>query len=192
MKRAENLKQFCNYVIRYVGAGYKYYKIASIPSKKAHRKHEISLKVENYYQTNLTHGKRQYKRKCGKANYVAVMYLNFVVVLHTEGENIDQVGEFREIDPNKGLTLAISEHTELILFKDNRDTWTYRLSNEFYKSFRGRVETAIKNRKGREYHNIRGLWRGLPIYKGIGQQKRLLNQEIKALFKKHKVRWDLF
>jgi hypothetical protein len=161
MKRAENLKQFCNYVIRYVGAGYKYYKIASIPSKKAHRKHEISLN-------------------------------NFVVVLHTEGENIDQVGEFREIDPNKGLTLAISEHTEFILFKDNRNTWTYRLSNEFYKSFRGRVETAIKNRKGREYHNIRGLWRGLPIYKGIGQQKRLLNQEIKALFKKHKVRWELF
>jgi hypothetical protein len=191
MKRAENLKEFCNFVMRYVGSGYKYYKVAPIPSKKVAKKHEISLKVEKCYETNLRHGQRQYKRKLGKANYGAVMFLNFIIILHTEGENIDQAGEFKEIT-QKGLNIKLSEHLELILFKDNRDIWTYRLSNELYKSFRGRVEIAIKNRKGQEYHKVRGLWRGLPYYKGIGQQKRLLNLEIRELFKKYKVRWDLF
>lgn len=181
MKVAKNLKEFSNYVMRYVGSGYKYYKIVSIPTEKVAKKPEIVLKIQNYYKTNLRHGQRQYKRKLGQANYGSVMFLNLIIILHTEGENIDQVGEFKEIT-QKGLNIKLSEHLELILFKDNRDIWTYRLSNEIYKSFVGRVEIAIKNRKGQEYHKIRGLWSGLPYYKGIGQQKRLLNIEIKALF----------
>ena len=190
MRYKTKLQDFCKDITRYVGSGYKYYKIARIPEKKIYKKEEIFKKVINEYQTNLTQGQRQHKRVKGKANYSAVCFKEFIMILKTDGEPINQDNDFLEIK-SSGIALKLTNNLTLILFKDNRDKWTFRVSNEFYKAFKGKLEIAIKNKDGNDYYNLSKMWKNLPVFKGIGQQKIMLNQYIKELFMKHKIKWKL-
>lgn len=193
MKKAESLKEFTYILMGYVGTGYSYYKITHISNKKRHKTPQIHKKVSEYYQTSLSQGQRQYKRKQGKANYMAISYKNMIIVLHTIGENIDKQGEFKILTSN-GFELVFSKFLTLILFKDERDKWTYRLSKETYLFFKGELEIAFKNSNGKKFHTLKAMFNHLPYYIGIGKQKKELNKYIKELQKisRSKKFWGLF
>ena len=174
MKRAETLKQFTHLLIAYVGTGYCYYKITHIPNKKAHKTPQILQKVSEHYQTNLSQGKRQYKRKKGLANYAAVNYRDMIIVLHTRGEHIDNPNEFKQLT-KKGIELKLSKFLTLILFKDERDKWTYRLGKDTFQFFMGEIEIALKSRNRKRLQKLRDMLNHLPPYMGIGKQKKELN-----------------
>ena len=182
MKRAETLKEFTGLLLAYVGTGYNYYKISHIPSQKAHKTAQILKKVSEYYQTDLSQGKRQYRRKQGIANYALVSFKDIIVVLHTEGGNIDRQKEFKRIT-QKGITLEFSKFLTLILFKDERNKWTYRLGKDTFQFFKGELEVAFKNSNGKKFHTLKSMFNHLPYYIGIGKQKRELNKHIKELQK---------
>lgn len=193
MKRTETLKEFTGLLLAYVGTGYNHYKITHIPSKKSHKTAQILKKVSEHYQTDLTQGKRQYRRKKGIANYALVSYKDIIIVLHTEGKNINQPREFKRIT-QKGMTLELSKFLTLILFKDERDKWTYRLGKDTYLFFKGELEVAFNNSNGKKFHSLKAMFNNLPIYKGIGTQKRELNKYIRELQKvsRSKKSWGLF
>jgi hypothetical protein len=193
MKRAETLKEFTHLLIAYVGSGYCYYKITHIPNKKAYKSPQILLKVSEHYQTNLSQGKRQYKRKQGKANYAAVNYRDMIIVLHTSGEHIDNPNEFKELT-KKGIELKLSKLLTLILFKDERNKWTYRLGKNTYLFFTGELESAFKNSNSKKFYTLKSMFNHLPHYIGIGKQKKELNIYIKKIQKDHKSKkeWGLF
>ena len=182
MKRAETLKQFTHLLIAYVGTGYCYYKITYIPNSKAHKTPQILQKVSEHYQTNLSQGKRQYKRKQGKANYAAVNYRDMIIVLHTSGENIDSPNEFKELT-KKGIELELSKFLTLILFKDEREKWTYRLGKSSFQFFIGEIEIAFNNADGRKFNTLKSMFNHLPPYMGIGNQKREINKKIRGFQK---------
>ncbi len=192
MKRAETLKEFTHLLIAYVGTGYCYYKITYIPNKKAHKTPQILQKVSEHYQTNLSQGKRQYKRKQGKANYAAVNYRDMIIVLHTSGEHIDNPNEFKELT-KKGIELKLSKFLTLILFKDERDKWTYRLGKDTFQFFIGEIEIAFKNYDGKKFNTLKSMFSNLPYYMGIGKQKREINKTIRELQKTNKSKklWGL-
>ncbi len=193
MKRAETLKEFTHLLIAYVGTGYCYYKITHIPNKKAHKTPQILQKVSEHYQTNLSQGKRQYKRKKGLANYAAVNYRDMLVVLHTNGEHQDNPNEFKQLT-KKGIELKLSKFLILILFKDERDKWTFRLGKRSFQFFMGEIEIAFTNSNGKKFHTLKTMFNHLPHYMGIGKQKKELNKYIRKLQKLNKVKklWGLF
>jgi hypothetical protein len=190
MKERLKLREFCKDVITYIGSGYKYFKIVHIPNDKLFKKHEILLKVSNHYRTNLSRGMRHKGRLKNIANYGAVYFKNTLIILRTSGEHQDGEKEFSEIPKN--LEIKFSEHLTLILFKDERGKFTWRLSRETFRFFRGEFEIAFKNRDGKKFHNLNHLWGGLPRYIGIGKQKRELNKMFLEWSKKYKVKWNLF
>lgn len=193
MKRAETLKEFTHLLIAYVGTGYSYYKITHIPNKKAYKTSKILQKVSDYYQTDLSQGKRQYKRKKGLANYTAINYRDMVIVLHTSGENNDNPNEFKQLT-KKGIELELSKFLTLILFKDERDKWTFRLGKGSFQFFVGEIEIAFNNSNGKKFHTLKKMFNNLPIYMGIGKQKREINKRIRELQKNSisKKLWGLF
>jgi len=187
MKRAKTLKQFTQEVIKYLGSGYKYAKVVSIPPKKRHRSHEIAKKVSRYYQADLSRGKRQHRRRKDLANYGAVMFQDrIIIILRTSGEHNDNDGEFREVSK---LEVELSEWIGLVFFRNEFDRWTVRVSRETYRRIKLDLQLAIKNGNGRTYHKLLDMWRALPWWKGIGRQSVELHRFIKDELKKHKRSW---
>lgn len=192
MREQEKLRDFCSDVIRYVGAGYTHFKIVKIPNDKLHRKNEILLKVSNHYETNLTRGMRHKRRAKNIANYAGVFFKDTIIIFRTVGDvqGKEKEGEFKEV--GRGLEIIFSEFLGLILHKDERDIWTWRLSRDTYKFFRGEFEIIFKNKNGKRFHILNNMWGGLPRYKGIGKQKKELNKLFQEWSKKYKVNWKLF
>ena len=178
MKHTKTIKDFCEGMIKYLGSGYTNYKIVSIPSKKAHKSHEILKKVSNHYQTNLSRGKRQYRRKLGKANYSAVCFKNTIVVLRTSGTHEDGADEFKEF--KKSLRVDLSEWLTLIFFINERKRLTVRLDRLTFRRIREDFFLAIKNGNGKDYNFLKRSWHNLPHYKGIGVQGSQLHHFIKG------------
>ncbi len=193
MTRVKTLKELCQSVLRYVGNGYVYYKITHIPLNKAHKTAQILNKVSKTYETTLSQGKRQYKRKQKKANYQSISFRGMIIIFRTSGEHKDNQNEFKKID-SRGLFLTVSEYLELILFKDERDKWTYRLSKENYTFFSQELKKSYEKKDGIKYHHLKRMFNHLPPYKGIGKQKKELNNLIRELQNTYKTRryWGLF
>jgi hypothetical protein len=188
MKRAKRLKEFTKEIIKYLGSGYKYAKVVSIPSKKAHRSNEIAKKVSEYYQTDLSRGKRQHRRRKDLANYGAVMFQDrLIVILRTSGEHNDNDGEFKEVSK---LEVNLSEWIGLVFFKNELGRWTVRVSRETYRRVKLDIQLAIKNGNGRTYHKLLDMWRALPWWRGIGRQSSELHRFIKEELKKYKRAWQ--
>ena len=186
MKKSETLNDFVLNVIKYLGSGYKYYKVVKIPRKKLHKTHRILEKIGNKYQTNLTRGKRQYRRKKNIANYSAINFRDTIVILRTSGEHTDKEKEFKTF---KNLTVEISEHLTLIFFKNEHNRFTVRLDRLTFRRFKEDFYIAIKNGNGRNYNKLKKMWLNLPRYKGIGNQGSELHSFIKNKLKEFKRDW---
>ncbi len=191
MNKAENLKELCQGCLRYLGNGYLYYKISHIPNKKAAKTSQILLKVSKHYQTDLSSGKRQYRRKKNIANYQLISFGTTIIIFRTSGKNEDDPGEFKEFG-KKGIELKVSNSLKLILFKDEREKLTFRLSKENYLFFSGELQKAHEKRNGKKFHTLKSMFNHLPFYVGIGKQKRSLNILIKKLQKDNRFKgWGL-
>lgn len=191
MQKAETLKELCQGCLRYVGNGYIYYKISHIPNKKALKTAQILLRVSQHYKTDLSSGKRQYRRKQNLANYQLIHFRSMIIIFRTSGNNADDPGEFKEFG-KKGIELKISKDLKLILFRDERQKLTFRLSKENYSFFSGELQKAHEKRNGQKFHILKMMFNNLPFYVGIGKQKRSLNELIKKLQKDNRFKgWGL-
>ena len=188
MKRVTTLEDFVKNVIKYLGSGYKYYKVVRIPPKKQHKIAEISTKIQNQYQTNLSRGKRQYKRKLNKANYGAINYRDIIIILRTSGEHNDKENEFKQF--KKNITVEISEHLTIVFFKNEHKRITVKLDKITYRRFREDFYIAIKNNNGRNYNKLKQMWRNLPRFKGIGVQGSNLHKYIATKLQEFERNWQ--
>lgn len=187
MKTATKLKELCRDILRLVGTGYTHYKIVRIPSDKAYKTHEILLKIQNHYQTNLTRGMRHKRRAKKIANYGAIFFRDTIFIFRTAGENQDKENEFQLI--GKKMEFKLSDLVGLVLHKDERDVWTFRLSQETFQFFKGEYHLAFKHGIGKKYHSLESMWRGFPIYHGIGKQYLELRKNFSDWGKKYSVKF---
>jgi hypothetical protein len=116
-----------------------------------------------------------------------------IIIFRTSRDHKDNLHEFKKIN-KKGLEMVVSEHLKLILFKDERGKWTYRLSKENYAFFSQEIKKSFEKRSGIKYHSLKKMFNNLPIYMGIGKQKKELNKLIRELqhTNKNRMNWDLF
>jgi len=186
MKKAENLNQFSNFLIRLIGAGYTNIKISKIPSKKLSKMAQICSKIENQYQTNLSRGKRQYKRIRGLRNYNAINYKDLIIILATNGSEPLDNG-FKKF--NGKLKIEISQYLSIVIHKDERNKLTIRLDRDTYRWFREEFKKAIEKGDGQKYYNLRAKYLNLIKslkWKGFGKQSKELNKTINELKKRSK------
>jgi len=186
MKKAENLKDFSNFLIRLIGAGYTNIKISKIPPNKLTKIAKISQKIENQYQTNITRGKRQYKRIRGLRNYNAILYKDLVILLATNGSEPLDNG-FKKF--NGKLKIKISQYLSIVIHKDERNKLTIRLDRDTYRWFREEFKKAIEKGDGQKYYNLRAKYLNLVKslkWKGLGKQSKELNKTINELKKRSK------
>lgn len=188
MRQPNNLKEYCKDIIRYVGSGYNAFKIVRIDENKAHRTNEILLKVSEHYKTNLSRGMRHKGRLKNIANYGAIYFKNTIIILRTAGEHTDKENEFIPI--GKKMEIILSEWVGLILHKDEREIWTFRLSAETFSRFRGDYFLAYKNKDGRKFHTLEKMWAGFPFYHGIGKQRIVLFEYFREWKKTYKCDWN--
>ena len=188
MKRVNNLEDFVKNVIKYLGSGYKYYKIVRIPTNKQTKTAQICNKIQNQYKTTLTRGKKQYRRKKGLCNYGAINYRDIIIILRTSGEHNDKENEFKQFVKN--LTVKISEHLTLVYFKNEHKRITIKLDKITYRRFREDFYIAIKNGHGRNYNKLKQMWRNLPRFKGIGVQGSNLHKYIAEKLKTFERNWQ--
>lgn len=188
MKRYETLTELCQTLPKYLGNGYDFYRITRIPQKKAKKTAQIIKKLSNTYKTDLTQGKRQYRRKKGLANYALISYRDIIIVLKTAGK--DEV----ENDFNRfktSLKLEISKYLTLILYRDEREVLTYRIERLTFNRMRAEFERCFKSKNGKKFHTLVKMFDNLPKYLGIGHQKKQLISDFKKWQKEHKTNWQL-
>ena len=186
MKKSETLNDFVQQTIKYLGSGYKYYKVVKIPHHKRIKIAKILEKIENQYHTSLSREKRQYRRKKNQANYGAANFRDIILIFRTNGEHNDKEKEFKTF---KNLTVEISEYLTLIFFKNEHNRFTVRLDRLTFRRFKEDFYIAIKNNNGRNYNKLKKMWLNLPRYKGIGSQGAELNNFIKETLKEFKREW---
>ena len=191
MKRYETLSELCQALPKFIGNGYEYIRLTRIPSKKAPKTAQIIKRLSNTYQTELTQGKRQYRRKLGKANYALISYRDIVIILKTPGTDETEAEENEFIAFNNSVKLEVSKYLALILYRDERGVLTYRIDRENFNEMRAEFERAFKSKNGRKFHSLVKRFDNLPYYKGIGQQKKQLLQDFKDWQKEHKTKWKL-
>lgn len=184
-----SLKLFCRELIRYIGTGYKFMKIVHIPKEKEKNKSEIFSKIEKFYSTNLTRGKRQARRLRGEANFCAISFLNILVILKTDGtESISKKGEFL---PFEKLEINITEHIGIFVYRTNDKKISIKITKNTYFDFKGQYEIAFRTNKGNLFHSLQRKWDNLPHYVGIGEQRKNLLLFLKELKKKYSRKWNL-
>jgi hypothetical protein len=181
MKRAKDLKSFCNYVTNYLGHGYTSVLIVNIPLKKEHKKDLILQKIEKNYHTYMSRSQRAYAKSKGFANFGAVQFKNTVVIMHTNGsikQEIDYGNGF--VSLNK-FSANISDFLSVDFYKDERDKYTCKLSKEIYAD--------IKN--GTLYHLILKRLCGFPRFRGFQLQRARLKEFLRKNHKDYAVKWSI-
>ncbi|MEA3522413.1 MAG: hypothetical protein U9R50_05515 [Campylobacterota bacterium] len=190
MKIYETLTELCQALPKYIGNGYKYYRITRIPPEKVSKTAQILKRLSNTYQTELTQGKRQYRRKKGLSNYSLFCYRDLVIILKTPGtEETENETDFKTF--NGSLSLVISKYLTLILYRDERGVLTYRIERETFNRMRSMFEQSFKSKNGKKFHTLVKMFDNLPYYKGIGHQKKQLIRDFKEWQKEHKTKWKL-
>jgi len=175
MKKNTELKPFLGHLVNLIAKGYIHYKIVKIPPKKMYKIDKILKKIENEYKTNLTRSQRAYAKKKGYANLQAVQFRDIVVILHTNGlvsNEIDLGNGFVCFKEKNALRLNVSDYLSVIIFKDERNKITVRLSKETLQDFKSEVIEAFKTQNGRRFHNTLKRFKGLPLFRGIIKQKK--------------------
>jgi len=191
MKNIDNIKAFCQQIIRYVGNGYKYIQISNIPQNKIHKISKIEEKITKKYNTNLTTWQRQYKRRKGIANFVALRYKTTIIILKTEG-NTNIQDKFEDVF-NKKNVISFN-YLKIRLIKDERNKLTYVLERNLLKDIKAKIKLAIKNKRGNDFHKelnkLYNLHKTLN-YRGINKQISDILKMIKTEQKIHGTNFNL-
>jgi len=189
----DNIKDFCRTFLRYIGNGYTKMQISYIPEKKRYKANIISNKLKNKYETDLSSGKRQYRKKKGKCNYIGIQYQDkFFVILKTNGED-DSRNKEKWINVYR-KPIKLGNFLEIELIKDERGLNTFKLRKEVLKNIKTNIFLAIEKRNGTSFHKeirkIYNLHRVLK-YRGFYMQLSHILKEIKEEQKKHGTKFNL-
>lgn len=185
------LQPFFRAVLRYVGNGYTQCQLSYIPDKKKHKLPNIDTKLKNIYKSNLSQGKRQYRRKKGLCNYAVLRYRDFFyLILKSPGK--DELNEkWKTIYK---LPLKLGNTLELQIIKDERNKNTIKISKQLLKEIKSKIALYIEKKQGNKLHTelnkLYNLHKALR-YRGISIQISTILKEIKKLQKMHGTKYNV-
>lgn len=187
----DDLDAFFRSLMRYIGNGYTDAQISVIPHKKVHKIKHIDVKLRERYKSDLTSGKRQYRRKKGLANYAVLRFRDkLYIVLKSPGK--DELDErWKSIYKTP---LQLGDILRLEVIRDERGKNTVKIEKNLLKEIRSSIFLAIEKRDGRRFHSelnkLYNLHKVLK-YRGIAMQLSSLLRDIKIAQKKHGTSWSV-
>jgi len=187
-----DITSFCKTLIRYVGNGYDQMQVSYIPNKKRHKTKQIRAKLSNKYQTNLSSGKRQYRRKKGLCNYIGIQFKDiFFIILKTKGSEPNFNEKWQSV---YRYSFQLGKFLKVELIKDERGKNTFKLEKETIKDIRSNIQVTIqKHNKSKFYNEITKLYNLHKIlrYRGFYIQLSTILKDIKQLQIKHNTKYNL-
>ena len=194
MKRTDTLKEFLRHSVALIGAGYTNILITKIPEHKEYVKETIYFKITRSYNTNTTRSQRYYAKKKGYANFQAVTFRNFILILHTKGkiaEDTHKGNGFIDFEKKNRITIPLTKYLIVDIFRDERKKLTVKLNTETYRNFKNEFDLAYKTRSGFSFHNIIKKLSNLPPYRGIQLQKIEMVKYLRQRHKDYGVKWTI-
>ena len=191
MRKCNTLLEFSRLILNYVGNGYQEIQVSTVPEKKRQKITMIDAKITKKYQTDLTRGQRQYRKKKGICNYVALRYNYTILVLKTPGEIPKEIKkeEFGHI-----LKTKIQFEFLGIEIVHDKEGYSFKLTKKYEKEVMNRFELAISKREQnffkKEITKIYNLHRLLP-YRVLNKQVSNILKKIKTLQKKHNTHYKV-
>lgn len=187
----EDLQPFFRSILRYIGNGYTQCQLSYIPPKKKHKLLNIDTKLKNIYKSNLSQGKRQYRRKKGLCNYTVLRYRDlFYLILKSPGK--DELQE--KWQSIYKLPLKVGTILTLEVIKDERNKNTIKIEKELLKEIKANIAISIEKRQGNKLHTelnkLYNLHKTLR-YRGISIQISNILKEIKKLQKIHGTKYSV-
>lgn len=156
------------------GQGYTYYYIAYLPLHKKEKFDSIDKKLIAKYQTNVSKYQRYRFKQKNQANFMYLRWEHIAVILHTNGDipPIEGIDSFRDLRDGS-MTIQLSKYLALSVVMQNGKT-TVRFSRESYRTLKTHIATYAKHKqKNKIIETIQKL-NGVPVYKGIFEQKKQL------------------
>jgi len=186
-----SLKPFTRNLINYIGNGYIYCQVVKIPEKKTKKIKSIDKKITTKYLTDLSSGKRQYRKKKGLCNYKSLRFGNTIIILKTaKGEDAYKKEKWSEILGHQITFRKLS----IVVFKDERDKITVRIHKSYLKEIMGLLELSISKKNQQEFNKaitfLYNLHKTLR-YRGIQIQISQILKQIKSLQKSHGTKFQV-
>lgn len=185
-------------IVYLTGKGYYYYFVGLIPEDKASKAKKIDKKIIDKYDIDLSKYQRNRRKQKKLANFYYLRWRNVFVVLHTDGDIMDDIkekmdDEFFDIRVSqKGknrLTIPISNVVSFNVVmhsnKAQKRTVTVVYSNSTFKEFKEDLDEILKYRSLSKLKAYFDRLAYFPAWAGIIKQNKLLLEEVYKLAKKY-------
>lgn len=116
-------------------------------------------------------------------------FMNTIVIFKTEGE--EKISKRGEFVPFEKVDIVLSPYMGVVIYRINEKKLSLKITKDTYFQFKGEYELAFKNNKGARFKTLQKLWRNLPHYVGIGEQRKNLHVFLRDLKKKYSRNWVL-
>jgi len=156
------------------GQGYIHYYVAYLPKEKEHKFSAIDTKLIAKYQTNVSKYQRYRLKQKNQANFIYLRWEHIAVMLHTNGNipTIEGMDSFKNLRDG-AMVIQLSKFLALSVVTYNGKT-TVRFSKESYRTLKTHIATYAKHKqKAKIIETIQKL-NGVPVYKGVFEQKKQL------------------
>lgn len=156
------------------GQGYIHYYVAYLPPHKKEKFDSIDKKLIAKYQTNVSKYQRYRFKQKNQANFIYLRWEHIAVILHTNGDIpvIEGMDSFKNLKDG-AMAIQLSKYLALSVVANNGKT-TVRFSKESYRTLKAHIATYAKyKQKGKIIETIQKL-NGVPVYKGVFEQKKQL------------------
>jgi hypothetical protein len=174
-----------------IGRGYFFYHVTYLPVNKKEKYSQIDAKLIGKYKTDKTKWQRSRLKAKGVANFYYLRWKHVAVILHTLGEQEDEIiydDKFLDIRKNP-LLLKISELVAFnIQIVDRRVT--VKLAKDTYEGLRIELHQVAKTKSKEKMAKAFDRINGFPAWAGIIVQKRRLAWYLCEQAKKHNIQLD--
>ena len=183
----ENWQGFLEVCVFLIARGYRYYSHVAYPLRKEYKWEEIDRKLIQKYGIAMSKYRRCRSKKKGIANFYFLRWYDQAVIFHTPGEISGAIlcdDRYYNVT-EKALEVKVSED---VRFKITREkSVTVRLTKDSYRGAKAVLwDVCSTKNKGAIVSEFDKL-NGIPAWKGIIEQKRMLAAYVVKQARQHHV-----
>ena len=170
----ENWQGFLQMCVFLIGRGYRHYCHVVYPLRKRYKWEEIDRKLIQKYGTDKSKFQRSRSKKKGIANFYFLRWYDQAVIFRTAGEvsgaiiNDDRFYDVTE----KAMEVKVSDDIKFRIPREK--SVTVRLTKDSYRGFKAVLWDVCASKDRRAIISEFDKINGIPSWKGIIAQKRML------------------
>jgi len=183
----ENWQGFLQMCVYLIGRGYRHYCHVVYPLRKEYKWEETDRKLIHKYETAKSKFQRSRLKQKGIANFYFLRWYDQAVIFHTAGEVSGAIiydDHFYNVT-EKALEVKVSDDIRFIITREK--SVTVRLTKDSYRGFKAVLWDVCRSKDRsaiiREFDKLNGI----PSWKGIIEQKRMLAAYVVKQARQHHV-----